>query len=277
MNIKIITDSACDFPKRLLEKIEMIPMTLIIDGKSYKDGVDITDEEYYKTLKAANNPPRSSAPSPGDFIKGFGEKAETILVFTVSSGLSSSFNNAMLAKEYYKKQLSDTIIHVFDTLNASVGQGLVIHKLKGLLNTNVSIKEVINQIDEYIKELKTFFVLENMDNLIKSGRINKLLGKIVSSLNIKLIMGKTPEGKIELYEKVRGSNRALNRIIEMIGEYGTNFEESVIGIAHYNCLDKAKQFKEQVQKKYNFKEVIITSMGPTIATYADEGGLVISF
>jgi DegV family protein with EDD domain len=277
MNIKIITDSACDLPGKFLEKIEIIPVSLIIDGKSYKDGVDISDEEYYKTLKASQKPPRSSAPSPGDFIKGFGENADTILVFTISSGLSSSYSNAMLAKEYYKNQLSDTIIHVFDTLNASIGQGLVIHKLKSLLQTEVSIREIIDQLEGYIKELKTLFVLEKMDNLINSGRINKLLGKIVSALNIKLIMGKSPEGKIELYEKVRGSQRAFDRILKMIGEYGSNFEERVMGIAHYNCLDKAKRFRDEVQKLYNFKEVIITRMGPTIATYADEGGMVISF
>jgi len=183
----------------------------------------------------------------------------------------------MLAKEYYKNQLSDTIIHVFDTLNASIGQGLVIHKLKSLLQTEVSIREIIDQLEGYIKELKTLFVLEKMDNLINSGRINKLLGKIVSALNIKLIMGKSPEGKIELYEKVRGSQRAFDRILKMIGEYGSNFEERVMGIAHYNCLDKAKRFRDEVQKLYNFKEVIITRMGPTIATYSDEGGMVISF
>jgi DegV family protein with EDD domain len=116
-----------------------------------------------------------------------------------------------------------------------------------------------------------------MDNLINSGRLNKIVGKIVTLLNIKLLMGKDKNGAIKLYDKIRGSKRALNTLLDYIDKYGNDLENKYLGIAHYDCYEKAKKFKEEVEKRYNFKEIIITEIGPTIATYADRDAILISF
>ncbi|MEC9488314.1 MAG: DegV family protein [Halanaerobium sp.] len=274
--IKIITDSCCDLTDELLNGVEVVPMTVIIDGKDYKDGDDISREEFYQRLSTAENPPGSASPSPKDFFDKFSQ-AEKIFIVTVSSALSSSYEHALLAGENYTRQFKDKLVYVFDSLNASVGQGLTVLKLKRMVEDNLSPAKILNNLEEYIKGLKTFFLLENMDNLINSGRMNRLLGKVVSVLNIKFIMGKNSEGRIELYDKVRGSKRAFNKLLETIGEYGSDFEDRVLGIAHCNALEKAERFKEEVERMYNFKEIVITKMGPTIATYADIGGLLISF
>lgn len=90
-------------------------------------------------------------------------------------------------------------------------------------------------------------------------------------------MGKTEEGEIELYDKVCGSKKAFKKLLNIIDKHGKNLENKVLGIAHYNCFEKAKKFKEKAKEIYPFKDIIITRIGPTIATYADEGGLIISF
>ncbi|MCG8512659.1 MAG: DegV family protein [Halanaerobiales bacterium] len=256
--------------------MEIVPMTLIFDGINFKDGVDISKKEFYHKLKNSIHHPGSASPSPGDFINTF-HQGDNIFVFTVSSALSSSYNNAVLAKNLYAKQFTEKAIHVFDSLNASIGQGLAIIKLRELIENNHKYDQIISSLEEYIKEIKTFFILENMGNLINSGRLNKIVGKIVSALNIKLIMGKTLDGKIELFEKVRGSKKAFQRLCKIIEKNSNKLEEKILGIAHYNCLEKAQSFKQEVEKLYNFKDIIITQMGPTIATYADEGALLISF
>lgn len=283
MNFKIITDSCCDLPRKIMDKIETIPMSLMIDGNSYKDGVNLSKEKFYDLLKKAKKFPGSAAPSPYDYLSKYKiekNQNESIFVFTVSSSLSSSYNNAIMAKEQLVDHLSqktNAAIHVFDSFNASIGQGLAIIKLKELIENNLPENKIVENIEKYINETKTFFVLENMDNLISSGRINKVLGKVVSALNIKLIMGKTDQGEIELYDKVRGSKRAYKRLFKIINNQGKNLEEKVLGISHFNCLDKANEFKDKARELYPFKDVIITQMGPTIATYADEGALLISF
>ena len=273
---RVISDSSCDLPEEILEKIEIVPMALFIGDKEYKDGEELSREDFYKILIETKKPPGSASPSPGDFMARFA-KAEKIFVITISSALSSSYNNALIAKDYYSSEFKDKMVYVFDTLNASVGQGLVVVKLLNLLEKNISNKKIIEKMEKYIKNLHTFFVLEKMDNLINSGRMNRILGKLAIILNIKFILGKTNNGEIELFDKARGSKRAFKKLLNIIGDCGSNFEDKILGIAHFNSKEKAELFKQKALEKYHFKKVIITEIGSTIATYADEGAILISF
>ena len=273
---RVISDSSCDLPEEILEKIEIVPMALFIGDKEYKDGEELSREDFYKILIETKKPPGSASPSPSDFMARFA-KAEKIFVITISSALSSSYNNALIAKDYYSSEFKDKMVYVFDTLNASVGQGLVVVKLLNLLEKNISNKKIIEKMEKYIKNLHTFFVLEKMDNLINSGRMNRILGKLAIILNIKFILGKTNNGEIELFDKARGSKRAFKKLLNIIGDCGSNFEDKILGIAHFNSKEKAELFKQKALEKYHFKKVIITEIGSTIATYADEGAILISF
>ena len=276
MKINIIADSSCDLPEKYLKKINLAPMTLKFKNEIFKDRVDISPSEFYKKLKSIDYSPGSAAPSPGDFLKHLKEDHDNFII-AISSALSSSYNNAVVAKDMFLDKINDGVVHVFDTLNASVGEGLVILKLLELREKSTSSSTVLNELGSYIEGLNTFFLLENMDNLINSGRLNKIMGKIVNMLNIKLLMGKDENGAIKLYDKIRGSKKAFNTLLDYIEEYGTDLENKYLGIAHYDCYEKAKKFKEEVEKRYNFKEIIITEMGPTIATYADRDAILISF
>jgi len=276
MKINIIADSSCDLPEKYLKKINLAPMTLKFRNEIFKDRVDISPTDFYEKLKSIDYSPGSAAPSPGDFLKHL-KKDHDNFIIAISSALSSSYNNAVVAKDMFLDKINDGVVHVFDTLNASVGEGLVILKLLELREKSVSNSTVLNELGSYIEGLNTFFLLENMDNLINSGRLNKIMGKLVNMLNIKLLMGKDENGAIKLYDKIRGSKKAFNTLLDYIEEYGTDLENKYLGIAHYDCYEKAKKFKEEVEKRYNFKEIIITEMGPTIATYADRDAILISF
>jgi len=278
MNIKIITDSCYDLPEKLLKNInvDIVPVSLIFNNNTFKEKINISDNDFYKKLKKCKTPPSSASPSPADFMKKFCG-ADNFFIVTISSALSSSYNNALLAIKLYNNKQNNKFIHVFDSLNASVGQGLVLLKIISLINNNTPLNKIINIVEDYNKNLKTFFLLENLNNLINSGRLNKIMGKIISALNIKLIMGKNIKGEIKLFKKVRGSKNAIKKMVNIIGESGNDFENKILGIAHYKCLSKANEFKDLVEKKYNFQDIIITGMGPTIATYADEDSLLISF
>jgi len=276
MKINIIADSSCDLPKKYLEKINLAPMSLKFKNEVFKDRVNISPSEFYKKIKSINYSPGSAAPSPGDFLNHLKENQDNFII-AISSALSSSYNNATIAKEMFLEKVNDSFVHVFDTLSASVGEGLVILKLLELREKSMDNDTLINELGSYIEGLNTFFILEHMDNLINSGRMNKIMGKIVSMLNIKLLLGASNKGEIKVYEKIRGSQRAFEKLIDYIDDYGSELENKYLGIAHYDCYEKAKKFKEEVEKRYNFKEIIITEMGPTIATYADRDAILISF
>lgn len=165
---------------------------------------------------------------------------------------------------------------MFDSMSAVVGETLVHLKIHEHVNSDLKNTEVVEKVTTYIKNMKTFFLLESLDNLAKSGRMNPLVAKAANILSIKPIMGED-NGTIRLVDKVRGYERAFQRFVDIIGEEGSHLEEKILGIAHCNCIQRALKFKEQVMKRYSFKDIVVVEMGGVSSTYANQGGLVIAF
>ncbi|MFA5523448.1 MAG: DegV family protein [Tissierellales bacterium] len=278
MRFKVIADSCCDFNEELKKTVDikLVPLTIHIEDKVYVDDKDLDTRELLRAMSASDKAPQTASPSPGDFIKEY-EDAENIFVVTLSSMLSSTHDHAMMAKKMVLEELPNKFIHVFDSFSASVGETLISLKILETLNNEEDNLKIVERVNEYIKNMKTFFVLESLENLIKAGRIGSLKGKIASLLSIKPIMRGTEKGEIALVENVRGSKKALRRLVEVIGEQGEKLEDRILGIAHCNCLEKALKFKEQVQQRYRFKDIIIVETAGISTVYANDGGLIIAF
>lgn len=277
MNYKIVADSSCDLNQQLKEKMDigLVPLKIDVEDKSFVDDHSMDVKELLSAMKNSNEPVRTSSPSPGDFLSQY-EKGENVFVVTLSSALSSTYSNAVLAKNI-ALETSNKFIHVFDSLSASVGETLVSLKIFELIQKNFNPKEIVKKVEEYIEGMKTFFILESLDNLMKAGRISKTMGHIASMLSIKPIMGGDEDGTIKLVEKVRGSKRAFKRLVDIIGEQGENFEDKILGIAHCNALEKAEELKRSVEEKYNFKEIIIVETAGLSTAYANDGGIIVAF
>ncbi|MCF6461512.1 DegV family protein [Clostridium sp. Cult3] len=277
MNYKIVADSSCDLNQQLKEKMDigLVPLKIDVEDKSFVDDHSMDVKELLLAMKNSNEPVRTSSPSPGDFLSQY-EKGENVFVVTLSSALSSTYSNAVLAKNI-ALETSNKFIHVFDSLSASVGETLVSLKIFELIQKNFNPKEIVKKVEEYIEGMKTFFILESLDNLMKAGRISKTMGHIASMLSIKPIMGGDEDGTIKLVEKVRGSKRAFKRLVDIIGEQGENFEDKILGIAHCNALEKAEELKRSVEEKYNFKEIIIVETAGLSTAYANDGGIIVAF
>lgn len=279
MGIKIITDSCSDLPQEILEEydIGVIPLEIRFDEKSYLDGIDITNSEFYGMMRSQARLPKTACPSPEQFLKEFHQTEDDILVVTISSGLSSTYNSALIAKELHEKESRNKKIYVIDSLSASVGEGLVVRKAAQLRTAGIVIEKIADLLRKSAKEGQVFFLLETLENIVKGGRIGKVSGKLAALLSIKLIMKSDGHGVVDLAEKVRGSRRALRRLVEIIGENCANIVDKTLAIAHANCYEKALEFKAMVEEKYRFKEIIISTIGATIGTYSGEGGILISF
>ena len=278
MGFKIIGDSCCDLTRELRSEmnVEIVPLTIDVEGKRYIDDDSLDTFELLKDMKKSSTVPKTSCPSPNDYMKVY-EGEGDIFVSTLSSELSGSYNSAVLAKKLFLEENSDKFIHVFDSKSASTGQALIAIKVYELKKAGYESAEVVEIVEKYISEMNTFFILESLDNLIKAGRIGLLKGKLATILSIVPIMTSNDKGQIDLFENIRGSKKAFKRLINVIGEHGVDLEEKVLAITHCNCPDKAIQFKEEAMEKYNFKDIVISENHGISTVYANDGGLIISF
>lgn len=278
MNMKIVADSSCDLNKELEKElnITLVPLTLEVGNKVYKDDKNLNVRTLLAEMQECPTSPKTACPSPDDFIKAY-EGAESVFVVTISSALSGTYNSAMLAKKILAENIDNKFIHVFDSFSASIGETLISLKIFELAKKSYTNLQIVEKVNEYISNMKTFFLLESLDNLMKAGRLSKVKGKIASLLNIKPVMGATDDGNIKLVESVRGYRRAFMRFVEIIGEQGDKLEEKVIGIAHCNCLERAEEFKRELMKRYKFKDIIIVETAGLSSVYANQGGIIVAF
>ncbi|SDF98996.1 EDD domain protein, DegV family [Halanaerobium congolense] len=278
MNFKIIVDSCCDLTEELRERfnISTAPLSIDVGNKHYIDDENLDRDGLLDAMRNSSDVPKTASPGPGPFLDLY-QKYENSFVVTLSKELSASYQNAVLAKELLKEEAADKFVKVFNSFSASAGETMIAYKLGELIEAGLNRDEIVEKTEKYVEEMQTLFVLDSLDNLIKAGRMGKLKGKIASFFNIKPVLGATPEGTITLFDKARGSKRAIRKLVEKIGERGENLEKKVLGIAHCNALEKAEYIKEKAAEKYNFRETIIVETAGISTVYANEGGIVLAF
>lgn len=277
MEYKIVADSSCDLNDELESKMDvsLVPFRIDIDDSSFIDDEDIDLKKLVSTMKASPNPIKSSCPSPGDFKERYVD-ADSVFVVTISKELSGTYNSAILAKDMMQEEMNEKFIHVFNSRSASVGETLTALKIQECVDAKMTNEQLVEEVEKYIYNMKTYFISEDLSNLIKNGRISKTQGLIANVLNIKPIMKATDDGNIEAVEKVRGSRKAFKRLAEIISESGVKFEDRILAISHANALEKALELKADLAG-LNFKEVIIVETKGLSTVYVNDGGIIVSY
>jgi len=274
MKTNLIVDSCVDFNEDT-ENIDRVPFRILIDDN------EIVDEntnilELISKMKNSRSQIKTACAPPEDFIKKIKEQANNFIV-TISSQLSGSYNSAMVAVETIKEKFPEAFVHIFDSKTACAGETMIAIKVKQLIEENLKPHEIIEQTEKYISKLRTFFILDSLDNLAKNGRITNFKAMLANIMHIVPIMGEDGEGRIVLKESVRGKKKAFSRLVDMIAEYNIDFENTVLGITHVNCLEKAEKLRDQIKAKYPFKDIKIFKSSGLSTVYADDGGIVIAF
>lgn len=279
MSIQLIVDGGADLPKGFAEKfnIKVVPLNLHFTDGTYKAGVDIGIDEFYDKMK--KELPKTSASSPNEFYEVFKEVDPNvpILAFCISKNISATYQSAVIAKDMILEEMPDRQIEIINTKTASAGVALLVNEAIKMKLNEIHFSDLVQQMKDYVERTATLFSLKTVENLIKGGRLDRVRGAIAKTLNIKLLMKASVDGEIEVTEKVRGEKKALNRLIEQISDYTKTLKNKTIALAHSNCEDKAKSILAKIKEKYHSKEELLIDMGPLIATYAGEGGIVISF
>ncbi len=271
---KIVSDSSLDISENLKNKLDVtrVPFKLYLDEKEYTDDENLDVNHFIEDMLKSVGIPKTACPSPNDYLKEF-DCNNDVFCITISSKLSGSYNAAILAKNLLE---SENKVHVFDSKSASVGQTLIGMKIKELIELGYSFDKIVENIEVYIGGLKTFFLSDSLRNLIKNGRIPSWKGKIASALHIKPIMG-SDDGNIELYDKARGSKKALLKLANVICATAKNSKEKVIAISHVNNLSRALELKTLLEEKCEFKEVVIVPTHGLTSLYCDNKGIIVAF
>lgn len=275
--IKIITDGSCDFPKEILEKVnaDIVGVNVSFGSDSYIGGVEIKEDEFYKKMKESKELPKTSSPSPERFLELYDCNEDGILVFTLTSKLSSTYNNAVLAKNMYVEEHKNNRIEVIDSESGSIGVALMILKCHELIENGKTMNEVLDAIEKYKKEIIFFGALDTLENAIKGGRVNKIAGKLINALNFKVII-KIEDGLVKPIDKARGGSNSLKKALEYVKSNISEVESKTIIIGHANCPEKAEKIKQIINENLKFKEVLIASIGPIMGTFTSEGAILVT-
>lgn len=280
-----MADSTCDLSKDIIEKynIGVAPLNIIIEGKSYKDKVDIIPDEFYRIQKTLDKHPTTSMPSPEEYLKIIDKAAHDgyteILCICMSSGTSGSYQSAVIAKDYYFENNKDSNIkiHVVDSLSMSHGSGWLIIKSAKLLEEGYNFEELIEFNESYKTRVKHFLCVDDLDNLIKSGRLTNASALIGKILRIKSIMS-MKKGKGAIVAKVRGMKKALNYYVEeFIRRVDKDITDFII-IGYTTDITKANDLQSKIEKETDFdKDIHIMQMGAAVGTHVGTGGLSMFF
>lgn len=273
---KIVSDSSMDLNDKLENSLQVskIPFKLYIEEQEYTDDESLDVISFIDKMKSSPRIPRTACPSPNDFKQEFEGEADVFAV-TISSKLSGTYNSAVLAKNLILDEVKKKI-HVFDSKSASVGQTLIGIKIKELIDLNKSFEEIVDEVEHYIQQMKTFFISENLNNLIKNGRIPSWKGKLAMALKIRPIM-KATDGDIEVHEKVRGSNKAFEKLALTISDLAKDQQNKILAISHVNNLDRAKKLKDRLLTICHFKDIVIVPTHGLTSLYCDDQGIIVAF
>ncbi len=279
MKVKLICDSLCDIPEEIQNKkyVEVVPLTIIFGDKEYKDGVDISKEEYYKLLKSTNVLPKTSQATYIQFSEVFNKylsEGYEIVCINGSSKSSGTYQSAMLARNDIEENKEK--VHIFDTLSLSLGSGQYVIKACELIEKGLNAQDIINELEKIRESVVLLFAPSTLDYLKKSGRVSVASAIIGNMLNLKPIFS-FPQGEAKLIEKVRGQKNLVNKLIDVILEVNNlNLENKIVTIG---CGDNYKEFEklqQEVQTKIKARKILFTRGGACICSHTGPDILAIS-
>ena len=277
MKIKLIYDSMCDIPEEINNKefVEMIPLTINIDGKEYKDGIDFTKEEFYNILNNSNSLPKTSQVTYIDFKEKFEKYTKEgydVICITGSSKASGTYQSANLAKADVEGN-----IYIFDSLFLSLGSGQYIIKASHLIEEgDLSASEIVEELEKLRASVDLLFVPFTLEYLKQSGRLPSVVSFVGNMLSIKPICS-MQDGKNKIVSKVRGTKQIASKLVDMILELNNGqLEDKIVTIGYGSNEVDFKKLQEEESKRINAKKVYITRGGSCICSHTGPEILAIS-
>lgn len=277
MSYKIIVDSCGELTEEMKESghFETASLEIDVNGHHIIDDETFNQADFLKYVAESPECPKSSCPSPERYMEAYHCEAEHVYAVTLSAELSGSYNSAVLGKNPYTEEYGKKDIYVFNSRSASIGETLIALKIQECEEKSMTFEETVCHVENYIKEQNTYFVLETLETLRKNGRLTGLKAIMATALNIKPVMGATPEGTICQLGQARGMKKALLKMGEHIISDVKNSKEKILAISHCNCKERAEAVKVMLKNKADFKDIIILDTAGISSMYAADGGIIV--
>ena len=277
MDYKIIVDSCGELTEEMKKSgiYQTASLSMQIGGVNVADDETFDQKDVLRRIAESAECPRSSCPSPEKYMELYAGSEKRIYVVTLSSELSGSYNSAQLGKKLYEEEYGDKEIHVFNSRSASVGETLIALKVRECEEKGLPFGQVVSETESYIEGQHTYFVLENLDTLRKNGRLTGIRSIVASALNIKPVLGSTPQGTICQLGQARGIKRALAKMTDCIAKETVDPERKILGISHCNCYERAKEVERMLLEKFQVKASFIVDTAGISTMYANDGGVIV--
>jgi len=284
MSFVLMTDSSANLTTEIIEKynIEVIPMIFLINDvehRSYKKGENVDIKQYYDMMREKVHI-KTSLLSPEiymDAFRPFLENGQDILYIGFSSGLSGTYQSSKIAAEALSDEFPERKIITWDSLCASMGEGLMVYYAAEMKNSGKSINEVYNWLEENKLKLCHWFTVDDLFFLKRGGRISATTAILGSALSIKPVMHVDDAGKLIPVSKARGRKQAMNALVSKLEETGININDQVIYISHGDCIEDANYIADRVREKFNVKDIVINYIDPVIGAHSGPGTLALFF
>lgn len=277
--VKILCDSCADLPASLLQQrgITSLPLTVRFGEEEYRDGVDLTPDEFYAALKQAASMPTTSQVTPPQYIEPFRALAadgSEVVYIGLSSGLSGSYQNAVLAAG--DPELGGRV-HVVDSLGASLGLGLMVLRAADLAAEGRTGAEIAADITAFRSRMCHVFTLDTLEYARKGGRVSAISALAANMLDIKPVLHMDMAGKLIPIDRARGRKKALNRLLEEVERLGADLQGKRVGISHAQAEEEALAMAHRFRTKHGAAEVVVGQIGATIGAHVGPGCVSIFF
>jgi len=281
---KIVTDASCDLPPELLDKYDISDVRFYVtfDGSNYlKESVDITHAEYFRRLDTEPNFPKTSQPSPQDYIDVFTpalQKGEDVICFCISSKLSGSYQSAVNAAEILKEEYPDRKVRVIDTEHAFISMSLMILRAVKFRDEGADVDTAADYLEKIKKDTEIFIALETLENLRRGGRIGGAAAFVGGILNLKPVV-RLEDGELRPITKVRGRNKSISTLIEeMKKRINGKTDEYEYMVGHARCEEDGKMLKTSLEEALGIKiDTPLLDTGVTIGTHIGLGAVAIAY
>ena len=278
---QIITDSGCDLPNDLLEKLDVkkVSLSVLFQDQTRPDSVDEGIKEFYDGLRAGDIATTSAVNPEGwkGVIEPAFQSGQDALVLAFSSGLSTTYQSAVIAAEELMEQYPDRKAYVVDTLCASLGEGLLVSYACRKRDEGMALESLRDWVEENKLNLCHWFTVDDLMFLKRGGRVSATTALVGTMLQIKPVLHVDDEGHLINVGKARGRKAAIDALAKKASELGEGFDNETMFISHGDCLEDARYLAGILKERCGVKHVHINHVGAVIGSHAGPGVLALFF
>lgn len=278
MHFQIVTDSCCDFTDEQYKAMDVVcvPLAVMWDGQCHSHfSSESALKQFYEQMRGGLVA-TTSALNPSNWEKAmepFLQKGKDLLVIAVSSGISTTYQSAMIAASELRERYPERVIRVVDSLSGSLGEGLLLWHACRMRDAGECLEDAASRLTEHCQRICHWVTVNDLSNLKRSGRLSSAGAFVGTMLDIKPIIKVTGEGKLVSDAKVRGRKASLRMLAQKFAQHRSAEEEDLVTIAHGDCLEDAEALARILKEEYGVKEILTGYVGPILGAHTGPGVL----